>query len=113
MFGVGRRRSAKPATLKGHISVPSQTSPPRVVRGKNPRVSVIIPALNEAKNLPHVFAALPSDVFEVILVDGRSVDGTPEVARQLRPDIEIVRQPGGARETPSPADSRMPVATSL
>ena len=63
-----------------------------MVRGKNPRVSVIIPALNEAQNLPHVFAALPSDVFEVILVDGRSVDGTPEVARQLRPDIEIVRQ---------------------
>lgn len=70
----------------------SQTLPPRVVRGKAPRVSVIIPALNEAKNLPHVFAALPPDVFEVILVDGRSVDGTPDVARRLRPDVKIVRQ---------------------
>jgi glycosyltransferase involved in cell wall biosynthesis len=57
-----------------------------------PRVSVVIPALNEARNLPYVFARMPSDVYEVILVDGNSVDGTPEVARQLWPDIRIVRQ---------------------
>jgi glucosyl-dolichyl phosphate glucuronosyltransferase len=57
-----------------------------------PRVSVIVPALNEARNLPHVFARLPADVHEVIVVDGHSVDGTPEVARQLRPDVRVVMQ---------------------
>jgi glycosyltransferase involved in cell wall biosynthesis len=56
-----------------------------------PRVSVVVPALNEAENLPHVLPLIP-DVHEVILVDGWSTDGTIEVARQLRPDIRIVSQ---------------------
>ena len=38
------------------------------------RVSVVIPALNEAENLPHVLPLIPEDVHEVILVDGQSVD---------------------------------------
>jgi glycosyltransferase involved in cell wall biosynthesis len=57
-----------------------------------PTVSVVIPALNEERNLPHVFAALPADVAEVILVDGGSVDRTVEVARELRPDVVVVHQ---------------------
>jgi glycosyltransferase involved in cell wall biosynthesis len=57
-----------------------------------PGVSVVIPTLNEARNLPHVFARLPSDVYEVIIVDGHSVDDTLAVARQLRPDARIVMQ---------------------
>jgi glycosyltransferase involved in cell wall biosynthesis len=56
------------------------------------RVSVVIPALNEARNLPHVFARLPPDVHEVIVVDGLSVDDTIAVARQLRPEVRIVLQ---------------------
>jgi len=61
-------------------------------RSLGPMVSVVIPTLNEAKNLPHVFANLPPDIFEVIVVDGRSTDATIEVARALRPDVRIVRQ---------------------
>ena len=57
-----------------------------------PRVSVVIPALNEARNLPHVFAELPGDLYEVILVDGNSVDQTVAVARSLWPDIRIIGQ---------------------
>src|SRR5215831_4658302 len=57
-----------------------------------PRVSVIIPTLNEARNLPHVFGALPSGIYEVIVVDGHSVDGTLAVVRDLRPDARIVMQ---------------------
>lgn len=57
-----------------------------------PRVSVIVPTLNEAENLPHVFAELPHDLHEVILVDGFSTDGTPDVARSLRPGIQVVEQ---------------------
>ena len=57
-----------------------------------PRVSVIVPTLNEARNLPYVFARLPADVHEVIVVDGHSVDDTIAVARQLRPDVQVVLQ---------------------
>jgi glycosyltransferase involved in cell wall biosynthesis len=57
-----------------------------------PRVSVVVPTYNEAKNLPHVFALLPHDLHEVIVVDGLSTDGTIEVARSLRHDVKIVRQ---------------------
>jgi glycosyltransferase involved in cell wall biosynthesis len=57
-----------------------------------PSVSVVVPALNEARNIPHVFSRMPPDVHEVVLVDGFSVDGTVAVACQLRPDVRIVRQ---------------------
>jgi len=53
---------------------------------------VVVPTLNEARNLPYVFARLPVDVHEVIVVDGHSVDDTIAVARQLRPDVRIVQQ---------------------
>jgi len=58
----------------------------------SPRVSLVIPALNEAENLSAVFAGLPRSLHEVILVDGYSADGTAEVASRLRPDIRIVQQ---------------------
>lgn len=57
-----------------------------------PSVSVVVPALNEVRNIPHVFERIPQDVHEVILVDGFSVDGTVAVARELRPDVRILRQ---------------------
>jgi len=57
-----------------------------------PRVSVVIPTLNEARNLPHVFGALPSSIYEIIVVDGHSVDDTLAVVRELRPDARIVMQ---------------------
>jgi len=57
-----------------------------------PKVTVVIPTLNEARNLPHVFSRLPKDLHEVIVVDGHSVDDTLAVARQLRPDVRIVMQ---------------------
>ncbi len=59
------------------------------------RVSVVIPTLNEAANLPHVFARLPfEELFEVILVDGHSTDDTIEVSRQLCPSIRVLIQDG-------------------
>ncbi|MPV88096.1 glycosyltransferase [Georgenia ruanii] len=59
-----------------------------------PHVSLIIPALNEARNLPWVLERVPASVEEVILVDGYSTDNTIAVARQCRPDIHVVQQRG-------------------
>jgi len=56
-----------------------------------PRITIVIPAKNEARNLEVVLPTLP-DVHQVILVDGHSVDGTAEVARRVMPGIEIVQQ---------------------
>ena len=58
------------------------------------RVSVVIPARNEAKNLPYVLPRIPFWVHEVILVDGNSTDGTADVARALIPTIRVVGQDG-------------------
>ena len=57
-----------------------------------PTVTVVIPALNEARNLPYVFAKLPDGLHEVIIVDGNSVDDTVATARRLRPDVRVVTQ---------------------
>src|SRR5579863_3200871 len=64
----------------------------RMTVPEEPTVSVVIPAMNEGSNLPHVFAELPLDLHQVILVDGRSTDNTVSIARQLRKDVEIVHQ---------------------
>lgn len=58
-----------------------------------PSVSVIVPTVNEAKNLPHVLPRIPGWVEEVILVDGDSADDTVAVAQQLIPNIIVIEQP--------------------
>jgi glycosyltransferase involved in cell wall biosynthesis len=57
-------------------------------------VSVIIPARNEAANLPHVFSTLPAWVDEIILVDGDSTDDTVPVTRRLCPRAKVIQQTG-------------------
>ena len=73
-------------TAKGHARAP--------LRPENPRISVVIPALNEAENLPYVLPRIPADVDEVVLVDGCSTDDTVAVACELMPEIRIVTQEG-------------------
>jgi glycosyltransferase involved in cell wall biosynthesis len=49
-----------------------------------PKVVVVIPALNAARTLERTFHSIPPDsVDEVILVDDKSSDATPELARTL------------------------------
>jgi glycosyltransferase involved in cell wall biosynthesis len=63
-------------------------------RRVTPKVTVVIPALNEAANLPYVLTRIPEWVHEVILVDGHSTDGTVEIARSVMPTIRVVEQKG-------------------
>jgi glycosyltransferase involved in cell wall biosynthesis len=64
--------------------------PPPVVRGREPRISVVIPTLNEAANVVPVLQGLPHCVTEIIVVDGRSEDGTPEVALAADHRVRLV-----------------------
>jgi glycosyltransferase involved in cell wall biosynthesis len=66
----------------------------RGARAGRPSISVVIPTLNEAPNLPHVFARIPACVDEVVLVDGHSTDDTIAVAQSLLPSVRIVLQEG-------------------
>jgi glycosyltransferase involved in cell wall biosynthesis len=59
-----------------------------------PTISVVVPALNEAENLPYVLPLIPDWIDEVILVDGHSTDGTANVAQALLPSVRIVQQDG-------------------
>lgn len=61
------------------------------VRTTQPLVSIVIPAMNEARNLEVVLPQLP-EVHEVILVDGHSTDGTVETAQALLPDVRVLSQ---------------------
>jgi glycosyltransferase involved in cell wall biosynthesis len=56
-----------------------------------PRVSIIVPARNEARNLEVVLPQLPQ-VHEVIVVDGHSSDDTAEVVARVLPGATFLQQ---------------------
>ena len=64
-------------------------------RNGNPRVSVVVPTRNEARNLEVVLpaiAAVRPAVHEVIVVDGNSVDGSIETAQRVLPWVKVITQ---------------------
>jgi len=65
----------------------SQRDPPA-------RISVVICALNEERNLPSVLKHIPSWVDEVVLIDGHSTDRTIEVAKEAYEGIRVLLQAG-------------------
>jgi len=84
-FMAARPREAHSTTRAALIPFPQSA---------RPTVSVVIPALNEAKNLPHVLPRIPEWVDEVLLVPGHSSDDTVAVAQALWPTIRVVEQQG-------------------
>jgi len=93
--GRGRARTA------AAIARPLQRMPRRGLldaegasrRAAWPRVSVVIPAMNEARNITAVLAGL-QDVYEILVVDGRSTDDTVAVVQEVAPRARILTQPG-------------------
>jgi hypothetical protein len=64
-----------------HLLRPPRAAPVTPTPLHEPRVAVVIPALNEVSALPGVLGELGRDVVdEVIVVDGGSTDGTREAA---------------------------------
>ena len=59
-------------------------------------ISVIIPALNESETISQTLASIPRDqTHEIIVVDGGSIDGTPEMAASF--GVRVLRsKPGRA-----------------
>ncbi|MFK4226923.1 glycosyltransferase family 2 protein [Streptomyces sp. NPDC019890] len=92
--GTSERTAAAEAPAKevGRLSHPYRPISSHLAI--TPPVSVVIPAMNEAENLPYVFKTLPDWIHEVVLVDGNSSDNTVQVARELWPDVKVVKQVG-------------------
>jgi dolichol-phosphate mannosyltransferase len=66
---------------------------------ERPLLSLVVPTLNEAENLPHllrrVARALRGIRHEVIVVDGGSTDGTADLADELagtRPELRVLHR---------------------
>lgn len=59
---------------------------------EKPRITLLIPVRNEARNLPWVLERVPAGLHEVILIDGNSTDETVQVAQEYYPGIRVIQQ---------------------
>lgn len=85
--GHPARRSTDPASTHP-LRRAEDRPPPRAT------VSLVVPARNEAPNIPWVFEQIPDSVDEVILVDGDSKDATVHMAQHCLPTVRHVEQSG-------------------
>lgn len=53
-------------------------------------VTLVIPTLDEVRNIGWVLERVPDVVDEIVLVDGASTDGTVAKALEVRPDLRVV-----------------------
>lgn len=60
--------------------------------GEQPTMTLLIPTLNEEKNLPRILPKIPTIVTEVLIVDGHSQDDTVKVAKEIYPQARITYQ---------------------
>jgi glycosyltransferase involved in cell wall biosynthesis len=87
-----RRAGATSQDAQHDLADPEESGDP-VADGAR-RVTVIIPAKNEAQNIGWVLSRLPPVVDEVVLIDATSTDRTIDVARSHRPDIIVITDDG-------------------
>jgi 4,4'-diaponeurosporenoate glycosyltransferase len=79
-FGLLRRLASVPVTPSNIRDQPNSPNPP------DSRLSLIIPARNEAHNLPRLLDSIrsqPSPPLEVLVIDDHSTDATAEIAAAL------------------------------
>src|SRR4030067_1691115 len=80
LLGVRRAQAVSTGLMAQRKAPPQQV-----------KVSVVIPTLNEARNLPLVLPYMPLEgIDEVFLVDGGWTGGTVGGARRLLPSIQVV-----------------------
>jgi glycosyltransferase involved in cell wall biosynthesis len=59
-------------------------------------ITIVIPTMNEVKNIKEVFPNIPDFVDEIVVVDGNSTDGTREEIIKFRKDTKIIiEKPSG------------------
>lgn len=68
------------------------------MKAKNPKISIIIPVLNEEKSIARIIGFLkenwtPINIKEILVIDGGSSDGTIEIASRL--GVEVIQSPKG------------------
>ena len=77
------------------VSIPEESVSQMIDESGGMRISVVIPAHNEAQNLQYVLPQIPDWVHEVILVNDHSTDETVEVAKKLLPTVCVVHTEHG------------------
>jgi glycosyltransferase involved in cell wall biosynthesis len=92
--GVHPTQSDSLANGADHSRVVDLRSGASNAPARRQRVSLVIPARNEARNIAWVLEQIADEVDEVILVDGNSTDVTLITAQAYRPDVRIVPQEG-------------------
>lgn len=92
------RTPAKPGSssrVDSLVKPRGSSHPPRV---SGPWLSVVIPALDERASLARALGSTSGPGVERIVVDGGSVDGTPDAARALGAEQVLVSGRGRARQ---------------
>lgn len=54
------------------------------------RISIVVPTLNESKNIKYLFSNIPEFIDEIVVVDGNSTDGTRDEIIKYRNDAKII-----------------------
>jgi glycosyltransferase involved in cell wall biosynthesis len=83
------RDAALDAVLLDRVASPYGYEP-STGRSPTPRVTAVVPTLNEEENLRYVLPVLRRYVDEIIVVDGHSTDDTVSIAQSLCPEVQIV-----------------------
>lgn len=84
---VDQKAAAAPGRPLESVASPVDASSVRTI-------SVVVPAMNEERNIAWVLDRIPAYVDEILLVDGHSQDDTVCIARQVCPNIRVVPQRG-------------------